>query len=123
MGEQIIAKEIAEQVIRNTQFWIAIVGLIGTLFGAAIAVGGNLLLHWVQDRKASDLDSARIKLLTQMLDSRDWRKLSTLSRVVGADDDTTRRLLIKLGARGSETTKIGEELWGLITKHPLDQIE
>lgn len=123
MNEQIIAKEIAEQVISSTNFWIAIIGLIGTLIGAAVAVGGNLLLHWVQDRKASYLDSARIKLLTQMLNARDWRKLSTLSRVIGADDDTTRRLLIKLGARGSETTKEGDELWGLISKHPLDQIE
>ena len=55
---------------------------------------------------------------------RDWRKLSTLSRVIGADDDTTRRLLIQLGARGSEKPRGDcEEVWGLISKHTLEKIE
>lgn len=59
-----------------------------------------------------------------MLDAKEWRKLSTLSRVIGADADTTKRLLIELGARGSEKPREdGEEVWGLISKHPLEQIE
>ncbi|MSV27240.1 MAG: hypothetical protein EXQ52_00610 [Bryobacterales bacterium] len=33
---------------------------------------------------------------------KDWRKLSTLSRVIGAAADTARRLLVQLDARGSE---------------------
>jgi len=53
MDQQNLAKEIAELVIRDTQFWIAIVGLVGTLVGAAITVGGNLLRHWFQNRKVS----------------------------------------------------------------------
>jgi len=41
-----------------------------------------------------------------------------------ADADTTRRLLIELGARGSEKPREdGEEVWGLISKHPLETIE
>jgi hypothetical protein len=59
-----------------------------------------------------------------MLDARDWRKLSTLSRVIGADVDPARRLLIELGARGSEKPREdNEEVWGLISKHPLDRID
>ena len=59
-----------------------------------------------------------------MLDARDWRKLSTLARVIGADTYTTRRLLIELGARGSEKPREDlEEVWGLISKHPLENIE
>ena len=59
-----------------------------------------------------------------MLEREDWRKLSTLSRVIGADADTTRRLLIQLLARGSEKPRgDGEEVWGLISKHPLEKIE
>jgi len=47
-----------------------------------------------------------------MLNASDWRKLSTLFRVIGADRDTTTRLLIELGARGSEKRgQDGEEFW------------
>lgn len=124
MDQQSMAQEIAGLVVRDTQFWIAAIGLVGTILGAAIAVIGGLVLHWFQNRKLSALDAARTKLLRQMLDSRDWRKLSTLSRVVGADGDTTRRLLIELGARGSEKPhEDGDEVWGLISKHPLEEIE
>ena len=124
MDEQTLAKQIAAQVIRDTQFWIAMVGLIGAIVGAVLAILGNLLLAWVQDRKQNSLDTARKRLLQQMLDLRDWRKLSTLSRVIGAESDTTRRLLIELSARGSEKPRDdGEEVWGLISKHPLERIE
>lgn len=124
MDQQALAKEIAELIIQNTQFRVAIVGLVGTLIGAAITVGGNLLLHWFQNRKVGALDAARTKLLRKMLEARDWLKLSTLSRVVGADSETTRRLLIELGARGSEKPRQdGEEVWGLISKHPLEKID
>jgi hypothetical protein len=49
-----------------------------------------------------------------------WRKLETLSRVIGADEETTKRLLIEIGARGSETDK---DVWGLMKYHPLEKIE
>lgn len=124
MDEQTLAKQIAAQVTRDTQFWIAMVGLIGAIVGAVLALLGNLLLAWVQNRKQNSLDTARKKLLQQMLDLRDWRMLSTLSRVIGAESDTTRRLLIELSARGSEKPRDdGEEVWGLISKHPLERIE
>jgi hypothetical protein len=44
--------------------------------------------------------------------------------VIGADADTTKRLLIEIEARGSEIPRDdGEEVWGLVSKHPLENIE
>jgi hypothetical protein len=49
-------------------------------------------------------------------------KSSLLYRVI--DADTTKRLLIDLGARGYETPReYNEEVLGLILKHPLARIE
>ena len=124
MDQQDIAREVADLVIRDTGFWIAIVGLVGTIVGAATAVGGSVIVHRLQTRRKNALDASRTKLLDQMLELRDWRKLSTLSSVIGADDETTRRLLVELGARGSERRREDEdEVWGLIRKHPLERIE
>lgn len=124
MDQQALARQIAEEVVRSTQFWIAFVGLVGVITGAIITITGNVLLHWLQGRKGNALDGARKKLLKELLQARDWRKFSTLSRVVGADSDTTKRLLIAIGARGSEKPREdGEEVWGLISKHPLDKID
>ena len=106
MNETELAEKIAAQVLQDTQFWIAIVGLVGAIMGSAITILGNVLLHWIQTRKESTLDKARIKLLTEMLDAKEWRLLSTMSRVIGADEDTTRRLLIEAGARSSEKERI-----------------
>lgn len=124
MNQSELARQIAAAVVRDTQFWIAVIGVAGGIVGALIALLGSVLLHWLQDRKANALDRDRKKLLKEMLEARDWRKLSTLSRVVGADGDTTKRLLIQLGARGSEMVREdAEEVWGLISKHPLARIE
>ncbi len=124
MNEKALAEQIAAQVLRDTQFWIALVGIFGAVVGSLLTFVGNFLLHWFQDRNRKLLDRARKKLLKGMLDKQDWRKLSTLSRVIGADYDTTRRLLFELDARGSEVAREdSEEVWGLISKHPLDRIE
>ena len=124
MNETELAEKIATQVLKDTQFWIAIIGLIGAIVGAAITIAGNILLHWLKTRKESTLDKARISLLKKLLDAKQWRYLSTLSRVIGADEDTTRRLLIEAGARSSEKERSdGEEPWGLISKNPIKDIE
>lgn len=99
-------------------------GLIGVIVGASIVVGGNILLHWIQDRQRQKLDEGRKKLLEQMLQDKrfegHWRKITTMSRVVGASEEETKRLLIELGARGSEKD---DGLWGLLVYHPLDKLE
>jgi hypothetical protein len=124
MNNEELAKQIANQVLRDNQFWIAIVGLIGGVVGGVLVIAGNILLNWLQHRNEKALDNARKRLLEQMLRDSDWRKLSTLFRVIGANRDTTTRLLMEIGARGSEKQREdGEEVWGLISKHPLDKIE
>jgi len=124
MNDQELAHQIANSVVRDTQFWIAVIGILGVVVGSLATIGGNILLNWLQGRKQKSLDEARKELLQQMLSERDWRMLSTLSRVIGADRDETKRLLIAIKARGSELPKDNdEEAWGLISKHPLDKIK
>jgi hypothetical protein len=124
MNDQELAHEIANSVVRDTQFWIAVVGILGVVVGSLATIAGNVLLNWLKGRKQKSLDKARKELLRQMLTAKDWRNLSTLSRVIGADGDETKRLLIATDARGSELPKDNnEEAWGLISKHPLSEIE
>ena len=103
---------------------VAIAGIIGIIVGALIPVLGNVLIHYLQNQQKDQLDKLRKELLVKMLDSdrfpNKWRKLETLSRVIGADDETTKRLLIEIGARGSESES---NSWGLIKHHPLEEIE
>ena len=47
-----------------------------------------------------------------------WRSLSTLSNVTGLDEDEAKRLLVEIGARGSETNP---SLWGLVSRNPLPE--
>ena len=47
---------------------------------------------------------------------KEWRQLDTLARVIGADYATTKRLLIELGARGSETES---DAWAMKAMKPL----
>lgn len=123
MNEHALAQQIAAQVLKDTQFWIAAVGMVGGIVGGLLTLAGNLLLHFLQDHKQNKLDLQRVRLLKQMLDREDWRRLSTMSRVIGASQDETRRLLIQLGARASESERPdGEEAWALLSKKPLSQI-
>jgi len=69
-----LAKQIANQVLRDSQFWIAIVGLIGGIVGGLLAIAGNLLLNWLQHRKEKALDEARKRLLEEMLNASDWHE-------------------------------------------------
>jgi len=97
---------------------VAIIGLIGVFVGSVISVVGTLLLHHLQEKAKAKSDEPRKSLLRDMLrDTRfDWRKIETLSHVIGADEETTKALLIQIGARASED---GTGVWGLLEKHPL----
>jgi hypothetical protein len=121
MDPQSLANEIAVKVIMETNFWVAVVGLIGVIVGAVIGVVGTITLHFIQSRTKRLLDQKRTDLLVKMLDDsrfpQKWRNLSTLARVTGASEASTTRLLVMLGARGSEND---DGLWGLLKHHPLD---
>lgn len=115
-----LASQITTQVISDTKFWVAIIGLVGAVVGSLLTMFGNILLHWIKEKPKTDLEKTRIKLLKEMLDderfSDKWRNLSTLCAVIGADEQETKRLLFMAGARGSEKA---DGKWGLLKNHPL----
>ena len=95
-------------------------GIVGVAVGSA---GQFTLDHFRYKRetdKQTKLDDRRKDLLRQSLENRpegvEWRKLSTLCGIIGATPETTTRLLIELGARGSESEK---EVWALLSEKPL----
>lgn len=97
---------------------IAAIGLAGVLAGSLITLASQLLTHCLKQRAERAKDNPRRKLLKAMLkDSRfEWRRLDTLAHVIGADYETTKRLLLEIEARASEN---GEDLWALISDKPL----
>jgi hypothetical protein len=101
----------------DTVIFPSLFGFAGAIVGALGAIAVNFLNHYFTERKRKELDEPRRKLLSDMLNhpTYKWRKISTLQRVIGADDETTKRLLLDIGARGSEKD---DGLWGLIKHNP-----
>lgn len=95
-------------------------GIAGVVVGGA---GQFIIEHCRHQRETKaqrELDDRRKVLLKQALENppsgKEWRELTTLSRIIGADFATTTRLLIELGARGSEGEK---DVWALLSNKPL----
>ncbi len=109
-----------------------IAGIIGGLIGGVLGVIGTLITsyygprkieEWREKRQEERIHGPRKRLLNQLLeDSRfdDGRKLETLSRVTGSNEEECRRLLIEIGERGVRLRN-GEEGWALISRKPLDE--
>ncbi len=99
---------------------IALIGLAGVFIGVIIQILGNVVVHCLQQRAKDRTDIKRKELLMTMLEDErfTWRQLETLMHVIGADEETTKRLLLEIGARGSEDK---QELWGLIKRNPFGQ--
>lgn len=97
---------------------IALIGVAGAVIGSIATIAVQWLSHFLQERAAAKKDKPRKDLLLEMLCSPkyQWRKLETLMHVIGADEETTKRLLLEIGARASE---YGQPLWGLIKRNPL----
>jgi len=114
-----LADQVASKILTDTAFWVAMIGLLGGIAGAVLTIIGQIILHWFQDRSQRTLDNARKKLLKTMLEDERflerWRRLETMCSVIGADNETTKRLLVEIDARGSEKDS---GLWGLIKYHP-----
>lgn len=84
-----------------------------------MVIAANWAQHWLENRKASDLATVRKRHLYRMLKGAGkdgWMSIETLSRVIGAEPDETRRLLIEIDARGSLKKK---EVWSLISRNAL----
>jgi hypothetical protein len=97
---------------------IALIGVTGAVIGSIATVAVQWLSHHLQEKAVAKRDEPRRDLLLQMLHSQkyQWRKLETLMHVIGSDEETTKRLLLEVGARASED---GQPLWGLIERNPL----
>jgi hypothetical protein len=95
--------------------WAAI---IGSLVGGAGTFGATWLSAHLNRKKPDPADEAAKNLLRVLLEGGrfGWRTIDTLANVVGTDEQTVRRLLLEIGARGS--MKDGR-LWGLITRNPV----
>jgi len=116
------ATAIASKVVEDIRYFTAIVGLIGVIIGSVLTILGNIIIHCLRERASTRKDAPRKKLLVEMLEddspphSDRWRKFDTLMHVIGANEDTTKRLLLEVGARASED---GQPKWGLLKYHPL----
>jgi hypothetical protein len=91
--------------------------VVGALVGGVATMGGTFFQDWIQVWRQAKLDKPRKELLKKMLEgSHQWRKLETLANVTGLNLADAKRLLVEVGARGSETDG---SLWGLISRNPL----
>ena len=97
---------------------IALIGISGAVIGSLGTLAGQWQVHRLKVKEEKSKDGPRRQLLLKMLESNDndWRKLETLSHVIGADQEKTKTLLIEIGARASED---GKELWALLKNKPL----
>ena len=98
---------------------IAGIGFIGVVVGAICTSVAEIVKISFLQRSAKKAEKARKELLRSMLNHPDypWRSFTRLKHVIGADDDTTRTLLLHLGARASED---GDDMWGLISRNPFE---
>jgi thymidine phosphorylase len=97
---------------------IALIGVAGAVVGSLATLAGNFLIHWLEEQSQAKKEQPARELLEEMLNHKmhTWRKLETLMHVIGADEETTKRLLLELGARASED---GQPLWALKSRAPL----
>ncbi|MDO8540063.1 MAG: hypothetical protein Q7S40_06430 [Opitutaceae bacterium] len=101
----------------STEVVVAVVGIVGVCAGSVVSAACQ---YWFQERPRQKADEERKKLLKRMLENPKykWRKFDRLMHVIGADDATTKRLLLEIGARASED---GLPVWGLIERNPFDE--
>jgi len=92
------------------------------IIGAGVGVIGTLsttsLNAYLSRKRPDPADMAAKQLLIDMLSTNEfrWRQIRTLSNVIGLPEESTRKLLLEIGARGSERNP---DLWGLVSRHPL----
>ncbi|MGB3553275.1 MAG: hypothetical protein WBA25_01395 [Jannaschia sp.] len=109
-------------------------GLIGGIIALILKVISEIMLDCYRNRNVRQTETSQREMLRTMLDPAvmkcvknksggvgvEWRTFATLSSAIGADEVTTKRLLIEVGARGS--AKDGR-MWALKREKPLDPRE
>lgn len=123
MAEASTVQEIVAGVVRDTKTWVAFIGVLGAIVGSLLTILGNFAFHWMKTHRERSIRSKRKELLKKLLEAKSWRRVSTMSKVLGTPQEETKALLIECGARGSEKRREDEEeVWGLISKHPLKDV-
>ena len=107
--------------MNDPAFLVGVVGFLGVIAGSIITIVGNISIECLRNKHQKTIDAQRQQLLKEMLeDSRfEWRKLSTLSSVIGCSEEDTKTHLIAIKARGSEKN---DAKWGLLSRHPLSNV-
>jgi hypothetical protein len=92
-------------------------GFLGVITGVFASSAVGLVRYWFTEGRAACKRKAGLKKMLDTDFNDGWRKITTLARVIGADENVTRNLLLEIDARGSE--KEGSEKWALISRHPI----
>jgi len=92
-------------------------GFLGVVTGVAATSAARAVEWWFKQGRAAGKRKAALRRMLNTDFNNGWRRIETLSRVIGADVETTRNLLLEIDARCSE--KEGQEKWALISKHPI----
>jgi len=99
-------------------FWL---GIIGVAVGTVGTILAQWVLHYLKTAGQRKRDKKRKALLEQMLNNpgpKGWRKMTTMSGVIGADREETARLLIEMDARANEKEE-GNDVWAYVKDKPL----
>ena len=91
--------------------------LVGAAIGGASTIVGNIVTHWLSNRRSEKLDGKRKARLRTMLSGEQyvWRSIGALSSAIGADNEKTASLLIEIDARQSLSNSAS---WALVTRAP-----
>lgn len=97
---------------------VAVIGVAGAVIGSLATIAASIADKYYLNRLSQKADEPRRDLLRQMLAHPDyrWRSIETLMHVIGTDEESTKRLLLEIGARASED---GKPQWSLISRSPL----
>lgn len=95
---------------------IAVIGAVGVIVGFFITALSGLIRDWFLNKSQKKLDKQRKDILKTLLLQKNWMKIETLSSVIGAGEEETKRLLIDIKARGSLNEN---DVWALMEKKPL----
>jgi hypothetical protein len=94
-----------------------IAAFLGALAGALASMASIVLTGFLKAYRDAKANQPRKQLLTDMLSGgHRWRGLSALANVTDLTESEAKRLLVEIGARGSETDP---NVWGLVSRNPL----
>ncbi|MCH7638123.1 MAG: hypothetical protein IH855_01465 [Bacteroidetes bacterium] len=94
------------------------IGVLGAVIGSVATIAAQLAASHIDKKMREQREQPQLEMLDEMLrhEEHKWRSFGVLMHVIGADEETTKRLLLKVGARASED---GQPLWGLRSRNPL----